>query len=260
MLAPGVAGLLLAELTDEEVAVLDGLTSDERLVVLPWLDSLPADKRDIAMLTAFRSLVARGLATGPDPVALDAALQDVDGGPPSVDVTVEETIAAVLSGRSQAHRVTSCQRNLRGTVDYLYLFEVEEPEGTVLLGELVVGTGLHRYFRFEDPAVAPAVHAYLVPAPWGEGRAPDVQLPAEQAAAGRTPLELVAQLDEAELRAEVIVLDRMAREAPRLHVVFAGREMVRTMSALAGEHAPLVFRSRSAEELRDWVAQEVIGR
>lgn len=259
-LAPGVSGVLLAELTDEELAVLDGLTTEERFVVLPWLDTLSAEQRDIAMLAAFRGLVARGLAIGPEPGAVEAALQNSHGSSrSSVQVTVDETISAVLESRGDAHRVISCQRVHRQRQDFLYLFELRDADSELLLGELVVGTGLHRFFRIDDGDTATAVADYLTPEVWGEQLEPDVVVPAEVAAAGGASGELIASLDQSYLKSEVLVITEGRAEIPFLHAIFAGPSGVRTSSTRAGDGEPITFRSRDCAGFRQWIAEEILG-
>lgn len=256
----GVEGVLLAELTDEELSLLDGLEPEERLVVLPWLDSLPAEQRELAMLVAFRSLVARGLATAPDAAALEHALQEPQpDGRTTVQVTVEELLAALLAGRAAAHRVVSCQRVHRERQDFLYLFESEDDGEPVLLGELVGGTGLHRFFRVDDRDTVRVLQSYLEPEPWGQEVLPDLVVDHTVAAQGAAAPELVAQLDAHDLHAQVLVLSAGPSRAPVLHGVFAGARGVRTTSVRAGSQEPVVFRSRAGGDLRRWLTEEVLA-
>ena len=122
-------------LTDEELAVV---APPGAMPVQPYLDDLDESSRAVALRTAYRSLVARGIVTAPTPEAKAAA---VAAHGDTVDAAIRRDVASVVALRAGARLVVALARTTAVTQDFWYGHLVDD----VVLLEEVSKDGLHRF-------------------------------------------------------------------------------------------------------------------
>ena len=164
----------VAVLTDEELAVLAG---DGGLVVTPFAAGFDDAEREIALRTAYRGLVARGIVDPPTPQARVDAI-----GEPGVELQVRQDVLSVVTLRAAASAVVAVARTSVAHQDFWYAHVVEE---VVLLEE--VGTdGMHRFaLATADQLPALVVGAVLHPETGDGSGEPDRARPGRDRAAAR---------------------------------------------------------------------------
>lgn len=130
----------VAAFTDEELAALDGVSA-EHIAPTPWLDSCPAQQRDLAASVALRGLVARGL------VACLPEQQEAD----RTILSLPDEVLAVLAMRRTAASIVIAdqQTSLGRRTRVLYR------HGDGFLEENVNASGLH-LFSLASTALAAA--------------------------------------------------------------------------------------------------------
>jgi hypothetical protein len=237
----------LVELTDEELAAIRPVPDEQRLVYYPWLENLEPDQRDTAVVTAFRSLAARGLITPPgrdtEPDELPAAGPDT---PVPVTIGVDPIIAGALDLRDAAQLVLAVQRRIGGWDDYRY-WHITGADVTV--DELVEPKGLHRLRTLPTANVVEAVLRYLNPAgvTGADGDAQTVDPAA--AITGDAPTDLLDRLAAAHAVSTVVVR-RPGGDLPPLLGVFALPDALVIDEAAYATGGPNAFRPVSADTLR----------
>ncbi|MFN8074054.1 MAG: hypothetical protein U0Q15_01380 [Kineosporiaceae bacterium] len=241
------APVQVIDLTDEEVAVLDPRPLGERLVVLPWFDALDAAAQEVAMVTAFRGLAARGLASGPDEDAVDRAVAG-GGSSAQVPVALDPRIAEVMALRRAASRVVVVERTVRDAADTTYLYE----GGEVVLGELVTPAGLHRFTGLAARELGAVVLDVVSTPEWAGGTGPDLVVPLGDE---QPPAEVLAELAQAHVQSQVLVRrpdDDL--DALTLAVVHAGPRALLVGRLALGAGEPLTLRRVTRDGLAAWLA------
>jgi len=234
----------VAELTDEELAAIDPVPDEERLVVYPWLDSLPADQRETAVVTAFRGLAARGLV---DPPSGDEPTGD---GSASVEIGLSTGIATALGLRQAARRAVVAQRTSTLGDDYLYLYDCADDAA---LAEFVERKGLHRFAVLAPGSVLEALMDFVVPLDWVGSDGPDLVAHGDDADPA-----LVEALSAAHVQVEITV--RTPGPAPddlELIAVSAGPQGILATARGATQEGPVVFRQLTAPALRAWLGERL---
>ncbi len=131
--------LTIGALTDEELAAL---ATTDGLSVFPVLGAMPEEHRDIAVRTAYRSLVARGVIEAPTPEEeAEAVARAGDGALLELPVRMPESLRHVLALRAGARHVVAVSRATALGEEYRYAYAVED----VVLEEHVTATGLHTF-------------------------------------------------------------------------------------------------------------------
>jgi len=256
-----VAGQHLLDLSDEEIAALSPGGPDAQTAVLPYLSELEAGQQAVAVETARRSLLVRGLvAPDTSPGGGDALL--VDG-----------LIDDVLQVRARAGHVVTAQRTSAFGTDYLYVYAVHDEDGPLRVAEYVSSGGVHRFTRL-DGEPGPALADYLAPELAGgtdaNGGGTDVaslladfraRVTGAALAAGDLPPDLQEQLDWVSYRSEFFVLDDTAAEPtqPVLHGVLSGVDTVVTSDVVHGTDEPVDFIARTMADYRAWVEDALGG-
>lgn len=209
--------------TDEEMAVLsDGAP----MVVTPYLDGLDDDARDLALRTALRSLVSRGVLDPPSPEALAAAGvgEAAPGSRPSVDLGVRGDVMSAITLRDAATAVVAVARTSTTDQDFWYAHVVDE----ITLVEEVDPLGMHRLWLTHTANLPEALQAAVLhpEAADGTDTGADLVLAATDDVVTEPPPELVARLGRAYLRADVVVLSRTDPDLARrdLTGLFTGPE------------------------------------
>lgn len=162
----------LVDLTDEELVVLGD--ADGSAVVLPYLDGLDTVRRESALLTAFRGLVARGWVrpeTAESPAGTEemAAAGGPGEGTVSVPVEILGELADLLAFRRTAGAVVCAQRSAGGRREFRYAHV--GAGGT--LDERVSEAGLHRFGLIDTAELATEWAAYVLdPQAAGESGSP----------------------------------------------------------------------------------------
>jgi hypothetical protein len=137
----GTGSIAVLQLTDEELAAL---ATTAGIVVFPVLSALDAGQQSLAVRTAYRSLVARGLVEAPsaeeerDAFAAAAAEGRAHA---EVPVRMPESVSHVLALRAGADRVVAVSLTTAAGQEFRYAHVVED----VVLEELVTGSGLHTF-------------------------------------------------------------------------------------------------------------------
>lgn len=255
---------LLEVLTDEELAVL---TTADPVAVTPHLSLRSPKERGPLLETAYRSLVARGIVTPPTAEArararaeaAQARAEAAEAARPgatratarrvSVDVSIREDVAALVTLRESARRVVAMARTTSAQQDYVYVYLVED----VALVEVVSNDGFHRFSlvgRDDVPATVlqAALHAEAAD---GFGDPVDLGTPAN---GDPTPGEaMLEQAGEALLRCDLTVLDA-EDPAPEMLGIFSSPHGSWLMRAAWGTSTGVSARPVTVAALRDAVA------
>lgn len=244
----------LVDLTDEEVVVLAGTAG---VAVLPHLNALPAEHRDVATGTAYRGLVARGILEAPTPQqardAERAAVRD-DSASTEYPVSMPESLAHLLRLRAGAGTVVCVAVSSALAQEFCYAHVVDD----VVLLEEVTGTGLHRFSLLEADDLAGqvrrwALHPEAVP---GEGDE-IVQLPGGADDDPTPPDELLERLGAALVRADVVVRRADDEGQPELVGVFSGPAGTYICTTAFGSRAPVVIRPTTPDDVEEQLAARV---
>lgn len=229
-------------LTDEELAILAGPGG---LVVNPYLAELPEAEREVALRTAYRGLLARGIVDPPTAEALAAAV-----GEPTVELQVRQDVLSVVTLRRGAGATVCVARTTVLGQDYWYAHVVRD----VVLIEQVSTDGQHRFAlaaadTLGDLLLAAAVHEETT-----DGTGPEIELtdPAEP------PTEVVEQLGSALVRTDVVVRTVDDRE-PELLGLFTGPGGAWALSAQAASGGPVTARPLTRAAL-DGLVRDVAER
>ncbi|MBM6403466.1 hypothetical protein JQN72_04315 [Phycicoccus sp. CSK15P-2] len=211
----GSGPLTVGRLTDEELAVVAGL---DDLAVLPVLGEMSDEHRDVAVRTAYRSLVARGLLEAPTPEEQAEAVRQAEAeGPDDVQVPVRvpESLSHVLALRRGAERAVAVSRTTSLGEEYRYAYLAAD----VVLEEHVTATGLHTFHVSRGESVVDTLAGWALHPEAGDGHGDPVLLPAADDPA--PPRELLETLGAALLRAD-LVLRVPGDEHPPMLGVFSG--------------------------------------
>ena len=247
----------LVDLTDEELAALDG--PPVGIVVSPYLEELEPAARDVAVVTAFRSLVARGLVLAPTPEqAAAAARAAVTAGEElaAVDVEMAEVLSQVLTLRRVAARVVCVQRTTGGSRAWRYLHRVDDE---ITLDELVEPTGLHRYALVATATLLDVLIDWVVPDGVDGPDGPEVALDASAAADGRPGDALLERLAGAHVLADVTVRSRDDAGPCLLLGTFAGPDGLHLSTTAFGTGGQVRLRPVSRRTLRAALADQLEG-
>lgn len=245
----------LVDLTDEELAALDG--PPVGLVVSPYLEELDQAARDIAVMTAFRSLVARGLVLAPTPEQATRAVRAASTageGLAAVEVEMAEVLSQVLTLRRVADRVVCIQRTAGQTRAWRYLHRVD---AGLTLDELVEPTGLHRFALVATPALLDVVVDWIVPAGVDGRDGPEVALDAFMAAEGRADDALLERLADAHVLADVTVRSRGDAGPGLLLGTFAGPDGLHLSTTVFAAAGQVRLRAVSRRTLRAALADQL---
>ncbi len=212
-------------LTDEELAILAGPGG---LVVNPYLAELPEAEREVALRTAYRGLLARGIVDPPTPEALAAAV-----GEPTVELQVRQDVLSVVTLRRGAGATVCVARSTVLGQDFWYAHVVRD----VVLVEQVSTDGRHRFALASANALGDLLLDAAVHPETGDGTGTEIEVadPAEP------PREVVEQLGQALVRTDVVVRTADDR-APELLGLFTGPGGAWTLSAQAGSGSALTAR------------------
>jgi len=242
--AAGVPGapVPVEVLTDEELAILAGPGG---LVVAPYLATLPEAEREVALRTAYRGLLARGIVDPPTPAALAAAV-----GEPTVELQVREDVLSLVTLRRGASATVCVARSTVLGQDYWYAHVVRD----VVLVEQVTTDGQHRFAlaaaaTLGDLLLDAAVHAETT-----DGTGPEIAV----ADPDEPPTEVVEHLGSALVRADVVVRVPDDRE-PELLGLFTGPGGAWVLSAREASGGPVVARPLTRAAL-DGLVRELAGR
>ena len=249
-----VAGQHLLDLTDEEIAALAPGGPEAQTAALPHLSELETGHQTVAIETARRSLLVRGLVA-PDDSPEDADTLLVDG---LIDDVLQVRVGAV-------HVVTAQRASAHGT-DYLYVYSIEDGDGPLRVAEYVSSGGVHRFTRLDGDAGG-VVAEYLAPeltagtgadgrdAAAGPPAAVRARVTGAALAAGDLPPGLAEHLDRISYRSEFFVLDDTAADSaqPVLHGVLSGAGTVVTSDVVHGTDESVDFTTRTPAEYHAWV-------
>jgi hypothetical protein len=121
----------IATFTDEELTALDG-EDGEQVAPTPWLDTCPADHRELAASVALRGLIARGLVV---------RVEEHQEGDDRTVLSMPDEVLAVLAMRRSAASITIAEQrtSLGSWTRVLY----RHADG--LLEENVNAGGLHTF-------------------------------------------------------------------------------------------------------------------
>lgn len=261
----------LVDLTDEELAAVDG--PPVGIVVSPYLEELDAALHDVAVLTAFRSLVARGMVVAPtEEQAASAAREAAHEGHDlaAVEVSMAEEVSQVLTLRRAASTVVCVQRttatrghgasdgSVSGTTEprrtWRYLHVVD---GELTLDELVEPTGLHRYGLLRTGDAADLLLDWLAPDGHDGSDGAEVAIEARTAAAGGTDAVLLDRLALAHVLADVTVR-RTGDGGPGVLLgTFAGPDGLHLSTTTFGTGADVRLRPVSRRTLRQALADQL---
>jgi hypothetical protein len=240
----------LIELTDEELAALSG--PPDGVVVSPYLDGLEAAQRDQALLTAFRSLVARGLVEAPTRESACAAVPVADAELVEVEVRMSEALAQTLTLRRVAPVVLCAQRTDSARTSWRYVHVVDDE---LALDEVVEAGGLHRFGLLRPADVPEALLDWVVPDGWDgiDGPATDV------AAGADVPLQLLDRLGTALLVADLVVRRAGDGGGDVLLGTFAGPDLLVLSTTRSAPGSAAHLRPASRRTVRDAIAEQ-LGR
>lgn len=241
----------LLDLTDEELAALDG--PPDGLVVSPYLEELPPAQREQAVLTAFRSLVARGLVEGPTAEQAQSAVRAAAGAElAAVDVRMSEALSQTLTLRRVAPTVLCAQRTYAERSSWRYVHVVDEE---LALDEVVEPTGLHRFALVRPGDVPDVLLDWLAPEGFD-----GTDGPAQEVAAGaEAPGPLLDQLARAQVVADLVVRRRDDDGADVLVGTFAGPGLLVLSTTRSGSGTGVSLRPASRRTVRDVIAEQ-LGR
>jgi hypothetical protein len=234
----GGYGVALTDLTDEELQAVDPLPPEQRLVIYPFLDPLQGAERDMAVLVAFRGLVARGLVTPPTEAQVDVALS-AGGETGSIEIGVDEAIAGIVGTRRSAPAVVCAQRTVARRSDYCYWYLVDDEAA---MEEFVEPKGLHRFRALEARLVPAALYGYLNPDRVNGQDGDTFEESAEAAAGGRTPAAVLEDLGQAHAIGEFLVRSAEPDEHPTIVSVAASPDRLRLAEVRFGSGEPVRIR------------------
>lgn len=230
------------QLTDEELAVLSGT---EGLSVFPVLGEYDAREREVALRTAYRSMVARGLVEAPTPEEeKDAFTEAARAGRDTADVPIRlpESVSSVLALRAGATRAVAVALTTAAGQEFRYAYVVDD----VVLEEHVTGSGLHTFALSRDTDLPATVAQWALHPDAADGSGEPVRASVD-AVDPTPPAEVLERAGAALLRADVVV--RVHGEAePELVGILSGPEgtwLSRVRYGSGGE-APLVPGAVSA--------------
>lgn len=245
----------LIDLTDEELAALDG--PPVGVVVSPYLEELDPAARDVAVVTAFRSLVARGLVLAPTAQAAAAAAREAATTGEqlaAVEVEMAEVVSQVLTLRRVAEQVVCVQRTTGQARAWRYLHRVD---AELVLDELVEPTGLHRFSLVPAPDLLDVLVDWVVPDGLDGAEGPEVALEADSAVAGRSGDALLEQLAAASVLSDVTVRGRDDAGPGLLLGTFAGPAGLHLSTTAFGTGAAVRLRPVSRRSLRAALADHL---
>ena len=142
-------------LTDEEVAILDGLQNPQ-LVPLPWLDAQEGADRTLVGRVALRSLLARGLV-----VPSDEERPPGPGGEPQVGIDAVPEVTGPLVLRRTASAILSADRTTALGKHWVYVYLHDEDR---VLEEEVGPSGHHSFSVYPLTELAGRLAVFLDPA------------------------------------------------------------------------------------------------
>lgn len=244
-----VTPVALIDLTDEELAALAG--APDGLVVSPYLESLEPAQRDLAVVTAFRSLVARGLVEPPTPGQVTAAVRQAQGADlAELDVRMGEALSQALTLRRVAPTVLCAQRTSAELTTWRYVHLVDEE---LALDEVVEPSGLHRFGLLRPADVPDVLLDWLAPEGWD---GPDGE-PQQLDAGATAPGALLERLATA-----VVVCDVAVRRAgddggDLLIGTFAGPGLLVLSTTRSAPGSPVSLRPASRRTVRAVITEEL---
>lgn len=228
-------------LTDEELAVL---SAPGGIVVMPFLDGIPDHQRDVALRTAYRGLLARGIVDPPTPQATAAAVARGDG---HVELMVRQDVRSLVALREAARAVVAVARTTAAAQDFWYAHVVDD----VVLLEEVGSDGMHRFALAHAHQLADLTVEASVRGDSGDAHGEPVELVSETGDP-TPPEEILEQLGAATLRSDVIVR-WVGDHDPAMVGVFSGPGGTWWTRVQHGSgQAPTAVPS-SAREVRDMV-------
>lgn len=235
-------------LTDEELSVL---TRPGAMAVMPFLDELSENDREVARRSAYRSLLARGIVDPPTPQAISQATVVRNG---SVDLMVRQDVSSLIALREGAEVIVAVARTTATTQDFWYAHLVQD----VTLLEEVSKDGLHRFALQRADALVDAVLAATVHPDAGDADGGAVPVTSE--GGDPTPPDAVLEaLGAAFVRADLVVR-RVRDHTPPAFTVFSGPDgcwLVRPDPS--NPDAPVLAEPLTARGARDRVAEAVTG-
>lgn len=239
----------LLDLTDEELAALDGPA--DGLVVSPYLEALDPALRDQAVLTAFRSLVARGVVDGPTREQAQTAVRDAAGAPlAAVDVRMSEQLSQALTLRRIAPTVLCMQRTDAELTSWRYVHVVDHE---LALDEVVEPTGLHRFGLLRPVDVPEVLLDWLAPDGWDGADGPAHEL----AAGAQAPSALLERLAAAVVVADVVVRRAGDGGGDVLLGTFAGPDVLVLSTTRSAPGSTVRLRPASRRTVRDVIAEQL---
>ncbi len=212
-------------LTDEELAILAGPGG---LVVSPYLAALSDAEREVALRTAYRGLLARGIVDPPTPEALAAAI-----GEPTVELHVRQDVLSVVTLRRGAGATVCVARSTVLGQDYWYAHVVRD----VVLVEQVSTDGQHRFALASAGILGDLLLDAAVHPETADGTGPEIAV----ADPDEPPTEVVEHLGSALVRADVVMRVPDDRE-PKLLGLFTGPGGAWVLSAREASGGPVVAR------------------
>ena len=248
--APAPVPVPLLDLTDEELAALAGLP--DGLVMTPYLDGLEAGPREQAVVTAFRSLVARGLVEAPTAEAAAAARRAGLAELLELEVRMSAELAQALALRRSAGVVLCAQRTVADGTAWRYVHLVDDE---VALDEVVGLTGLHRFGLLRPADVPDVLLDWVLP----DG-ADGLDGPASPVGAdGELPPALLERLGTAEVVADVEVRREGDGGGDVLLGTFAGPGLLVLSSTRSAPGRVVTLRPASRSTVRAAIAEQ-LGR
>lgn len=142
-------------LTDEEVAILDGLQNPQ-LVPLPWLDAQEGADRTLVGRVALRSLLARGLV-----VPSEEERPPGPGGEPQVGIDAVPEVTGPLVLRRTASAILSADRTTALGKHWVYVYLHDEDR---VLEEEVGPSGHHSFSVYPLAELAGRLAVFVDPA------------------------------------------------------------------------------------------------
>ena len=229
------------------------LAGTDGMSVFPVLGAMSREHREVATVTAYRSLVARGLVEAPTPEEeAEAVRRARSEGPEHVEVPVRvaESLAHVLTLRAGAQLAVAVSRMTAVGEDYRYAYVVED----LVVEEHVTATGLHTFALSARAGLAALLAGWAVHPEASDGTGEAVELPAGE---DPTPPEhLLDRLGAALVRADVIVR-RPADDRPALVGVFSGPGGTWLSEARRGSGEPVALTPVPVSRVRAVLAETV---
>ncbi|WP_237841040.1 hypothetical protein [Cellulosimicrobium cellulans] len=142
-------------LTDEEVAILDGLPNVQ-IVPLPWLDAQVGADRTLVGRVALRSLLARGLV-----VPSDEERPPGPDGQPQVGIDAVPEVTGPLVLRRTANAILSAERTTALGKHWVFVYLHEDDQ---VLEEEIGPSGHHSFSVYPLAEVTGRLAVFLDPA------------------------------------------------------------------------------------------------